>query len=301
MPSFFRRKAVIVSALVIVALGVGALAFVVLNKKAPEILPAAAVKSGPTYKVIGTSMEGRKIESYTYLPVRGTQTGGKGAKHIAFVGGMHGGYEWNSVILSYMFMDYLDSNPEVIPKNLTVTVIPSLNPDGVFKVTGKEGRFEIADVSTDQAILESGRMNANGVDLNRNFDCKWKPEATWRSKTVSAGNKAFSEPEAKALRDFVSETHPDAVIFWHSQANAVYASECEAGIIPATLDIMNAYAGASGYTAVKSFDAYEVTGDSEGWLASIGIPAITVELKTHETIEWKRNLASIKALFEYYK
>src|SRR3989344_359760 len=202
-------KPVIVITLVLAVVAAGAIVFTVLNKKPPEILPVAEPKvipSGPTRAVIGRSVEGRGIESFTY---------GNGPTNLAFVGGIHGGYEWNSVLLSYEFMDYLDANPEVIPKNLTVTVIPSLNPDGVFKVTGKEGRFEIADVSTDQAILESGRMNANCVDLNRNFDCKWKPEATWRSKTVSAGNKAFSEPEAKALRDFVSETHPDAVIFWH--------------------------------------------------------------------------------------
>ena len=119
----------------------------------------------------------------------------------------------------------------------------------------------------------------------------------WQSKTVSAGTGAFSEPEAKAVQSFVLEHTPVAVVFLHSKANAVYASECEKGILPKTLDIMNAYSKASGYSAVQSFDSYEVTGDAEGWLASINIPAITVELKTHETVEWERNLAGIKALF----
>jgi len=96
------------------------------------------------------------------------------------------------------------------------------------------------------------------------------------------------------------EYDPDAVIFWHSQSNAVYASECEDGILPKTLAIMNVYSHASEYLAVESFDHYEITGDAEGWLASINIPAITVELSSHETIEWERNLAGIKALFEYY-
>ena len=50
---------------------------------------------------------------------------------------------------------------------------------------------------------------------------------------------------------------------------------------------MNAYAQASGYGAIKSFDSYEISGDVEGWLASINIPAITVT-KTHETVEWER-------------
>jgi hypothetical protein len=81
----------------------------------------------------------------------------------------------------------------------------------------------------------------------------------------------------------------------------VYASECEKGILPETLTVMNTYSKASGYPAVSSFDAYPISGDVEGWLASIGIPAITVELKTHETIEWERNLAGVKALLEYYR
>ncbi|MDO8561419.1 MAG: M14 family metallopeptidase [bacterium] len=296
----FRKKTSIASAIILAILGVGVFAFVTAHKKVPEIQPVATKDVGARRQVIGTSVEGRKIESYTYLPVRGTQTGGSGEKHIVFVGGMHGGYEWNSVLLAYSAMDYFERNPGSIPKNLTVTVIPSLNPDGVFKVTGKDGRFAVADVSADKTIRASGRINANGVDLNRNFDCKWQPKSTWQNKTVSAGPKAFSEPEARALQGFVLENKPDAVIFWHSQANAVYASECQDGVIPETLDIMDSYAGASGYTAVRSFDAYAVTGDSEGWLASIGVPAITVELKTHETVEWERNLSGIKALFEYY-
>lgn len=123
----------------------------------------------------------------------------------------------------------------------------------------------------------------------------------WRGKTVSAGIAPFSEPETQALRDFVLKYKPDAVMFWHSKAGAVYASECKNGILPKTINIMNAYSKGSGYAAVKKFDAYDITGDSEGWLASINIPAITVELETHESIEWERNLAGIEALFAYYE
>jgi hypothetical protein len=63
---------------------------------------------------------------------------------------------------------------------------------------------------------------------------------------------------------------------------------------------MNTYADAARYPAVDSFNAYSITGDAEGWLASIGIPAITVELATHEAIEWEKNLAGIKGLFLLY-
>ncbi|MDP2705533.1 MAG: M14 family metallopeptidase [Patescibacteria group bacterium] len=287
MPPLFKKPIVII-VLVFAVLGIGVFTFLNLQKT-PELPIVESVT--PVHEVIGQSVEGRNIDAYTY---------GKGETHLLFVGGIHGGYEWNSVILSYEFMDYLDENLDVIPDNVSVTVIPSANPDGVYKVIGKEGRFVIADAPKVADTTGIGRFNANDVDLNRNFDCKWKPTSTWRTKTVSAGTEAFSEPETQAIRDFVLENNPKAVIFWHSQSNAVYASECEAGILPETLDIMNAYSRASGYPAVKSFDVYEITGDAEGWLASINIPAITVELSTHGTIEWGKNLAGIQALFNYY-
>lgn len=292
MRSFFTKQ-VITAILIIATFGVGLFVLVILrNNDVPEPTSMEPVETkvlGPEHRVIGLSVEGREIEAYTY---------GNGKIHLLFVGGVHGGYEWNGVLLAYKFMDYLGANTEVIPEVLNVTVIPSANPDGVYRVTGKEGRFTVADVLTDGSTVP-GRLNAHAVDLNRNFDCKWKPEGVWRGNPVSAGPEPFSEPETAAIRSFVLENNPDVVIFWHSQSNAVYASECEAGILPETLNIMNAYSRASGYPAVESFDQYEITGDAEGWLASIGIPAITVELQTHETIEWERNLAGIKALFEY--
>ncbi len=244
-----------------------------------------------TKRVVGTSVEGRSIESYRY---------GTGDTRVLFVGGIHGGYEWNSTLLAYQFIDYIEANPGVIPANVTVEIIPTANPDGLFRVLKKEGRFALADVPADEGPLGTGRFNANSVDLNRNFACKWQPTSMWRGNVVSAGTTAFSEPEAAAVRDFVLEKTPAAVVFWHSQSNAVYASECENGILAGTRTLMNTYATASGYPAVDVFGAYPVTGDAEGWLASIGIPAVTVELSTHKTIEWEKNLAGFVALMKLY-
>lgn len=284
-------KRLIVILLIIVAL-VGIILALILMPEPVPVPDPIVEETGPKVEVIGKSVQGREIEAYTY---------GDGQNKLLFVGGVHGGYEWNSVLLSYRFMDYLESKPEVIPANVSVVVIPNLNPDGVFKVIGKEGRFTLSDVRVDKEGTKPGRFNANEVDLNRNFDCKWKPESTWQSKVVSAGTAPFSEPEAVALRDFVLKDKPEVAIFFHSQSNAVYASECENGILPKTREIMNTYSNATGYKAVDVFDAYEITGDAEGWLASINVPAITVELETHETIEWEKNWLGIKALFSYFK
>ena len=163
-----------------------------------------------------------------------------------------------------------------------------------------EWHFEYEDVPSPSTRVAKGRFNANEVDLNRNFDCKWSSESSWRGKKVSAGTAVFSEPEAKALRNLIGEIRPKAVVFWHSKANNVYASECEEGVLPETLTLMNTYADAAEYGKVEKFDAYPITGDAEGWLASIGIPAVTVELQSAEHTEWTRNLAGVKAVLQLY-
>jgi hypothetical protein len=254
--------------------------------------PAPTLIATSTQKVIGSSVEKRDIEAYTF---------GTGSTSLLFVGGIHGGYEWNSILLAYAMIDYLKANSDVISKNLTIRIIPNLNPDGLFKATGLEGEFSATDIkNNDMHAAGVGRFNANNVDLNRNFACKWQPKSTWKGNTVSAGTQAFSEPEAEALRKYVIENNPAAVVLWHSQANNVYGSECENGVLPDTLILMNTYATAGSYGAVPIFNAYPVTGDAEGWLASINIPAVTVELETRTSIEWTRNLAGTMAVLQIY-
>ena len=283
-------KQILLGVIGLLVVGIGA--FFILQREKPDEVtaPIETMDKAPKPVVIGTSVQGRPIEATSY---------GGGDTHILIVGGIHGGYEWNSVVLAYEMMDYLAANPESIPQNLTVTIIPSANPDGVFKVVGKEGRFAVSDVPAGKDD-SPGRFNANNVDLNRNFDCKWKPTSTWRGTPVSAGTAAFSEPEAQAIKNLVETARPVAAIFLHSQSNAVYASECTGGILPETLALMNTYADSAGYPAVDAFDSYEITGDAEGWLASVGIPAITVELSTHDAVEREKNLAGLKAVFEHY-
>ncbi len=241
--------------------------------------------------ILGQSVEGRDIVAYHY---------GSGEKEILFVGGIHGGYEWNTALVAYKLMDYLESSPEIIPENVRVTVVPVLNPDGVHKVIGKEGRFSVSDVPEDIKLTIPGRFNAHDIDLNRNFDCEWQKDAVWQDKKVSGGSAPFSEPESSAMASYINENRPTAVIVWYSSADGVFASNCHNGVLPETTKIMNVYADASGYPPHEVFNYYEITGDMVNWLAKKKVPAISVLLKTHSDVEWDKNKKGIDALLKYY-
>jgi predicted deacylase len=294
MDLFTKKNKIIFASVLIVILVTLFFVFRAREKQNTEVFvrEEAEEVTNSVVQTLGVSAEDREIKVVTF---------GNGEKSVLFVGGMHGGYEWNSVYAAYKFIDYFDANPDSIPKNVSISIIPSINPDGLYKVVGSGGRFAVEDVPATTEETVPGRFNANEVDLNRNFDCKWQPESTWRGNKVSAGSRPFSEKETSLLRDFVLENKPESVIFWHSKGGAVYASECENGILPETIVLMNTYSEASDYLAIPKFDAYEVTGDAEGWLASIGIPAITVEFSTHERIDWEQNLSGVKAILSYYE
>ena len=162
----------------------------------PAVTPT--VKATATNKgeeVIGTSVGGRNITAYHF---------GNGIKEILFIGGAHGGYEWNTTLVAYQLMDYLKANPSSVPSSVRVTVIPVLNPDGLFKVFGTADRVTPAS-APQLASTIPGRYNANNVDLNRNFDSNWNGTGSSAdpSRYDFCGSSAFSEPETRVIKTFM--------------------------------------------------------------------------------------------------
>jgi len=249
--------------------------------------PAPAVKgASPAVSVLGYSTKGRSIKVYTF---------GNGPLRVALVGGIHGGYEWNTILLAYQSIDFFTKYPEKLPAALSLHIIPVANPDGQAAVLGHAGRFAAAELPEDTTV---GRLNSNQVDLNRNWACEWSPDAFWGEQEVSAGRAPFSERESKYLRDFFVVPPMDVVLFWHSAVPGVFPGNC--GKRHASSNRMAAvYAKAADYPFGMPFDAYEVTGDASNWLASQGVPAFIVELTTHTDTDWKQNVSGLLALFQY--
>ena len=237
-----------------------------------EPLPVVTERGSET--VIGESVNGTDIIAYHF---------GDGEREVLLIGGTHGGYSPNTTALAKEAIEFFNDNEVDIPAGVTLTIIPTLNPDGLTK-TGAAGRF-----------------NANEVDLNRNFDCDWSATAVWRDREVSGGSAAFSEPEAAALRDYVETNDPQAAIVLFSAEGKVYPSACDTTPSKASIQLAANYATAAGYPAEAEFDAYAITGDMVNWLAKQSIPAISVLLSNHENTEWTKNKAGIMAVLESYE
>lgn len=241
---------------------------------------------------LGTTVDGNSLMAYHF---------GEGDTELLFIGGIHGGYSWATAALGYELIDYLDENPNIVPDDVTVTIIPVANPDGLDAAVGTTGRFSstLASALTETERRDA-RFNENDVDLNRNFDCEWEDTGTWQTRTVSGGSAPFSEPEAAAIRDYVNEYTPEAAVVWFSAEGKVYPSACDSTPSDASVALAATFATAADYPAEAEFDAYAITGDMVNWMAGQNIPAISVLLSTHNDTEFEQNLDGVEAVIAAY-
>ena len=242
----------------------------------PEPTLTLTPDRSPETFVIGYSVRNQPIEVVRV---------GDGPNGVLFVGGMHQGYAPGSVSVAQQAADYFSNNLDEIPEETTAYFLLSLNPDSPYAID------ELA-----------GRLNANGVDLNRNWDCNWSRNTKILGQTVSGGGGStpFSEPEVESLHDFIVGEKIKAAVFWGAQGSIVSPGSCGqrssvSGNLAQTFGI------ASGYR-VFDFEssAGEINGDATNWLDSQRVPAITVLLPDHTSSDWQANLAGIRAVIREY-
>lgn len=239
--------------------------------------PSATPDPGPEEIQIGSSYLGQPIEAVRF---------GSGSNVVVFVGGLHEGFTPATVRLAEMTIEYFTENPDEIPAQVTIFVIRSANPDSA---TGTIGFL-------------SGRLNGNGVDLNRNWACRWQQNPTWAGapRAGVGGSQPLSEPEAKSLSDFFNARNPTAVVVWLARVPNGLVSAGSCGSRPQVSEnLAITYGSASGYLV----DSYEeefdpVSGDITNDLDSRGIPAIAVILSDYNQADWEMNLRGILAVVQ---
>ena len=140
------------------------------------------------WETIGKSVEGRDI--YQYVT-------GDGEKNVLIIGGFHGA-EIRGAELALEFAGYLHvEKPDL--SGVRMVVVPVLNPDGLVRQT---------------------RVNANSVDINRNFPTEnWTTEA--RGPRYNPGQTPASEPETRLAMHLVESLSPACIVSIHAPLEVV--------------------------------------------------------------------------------
>jgi len=120
---------------------------------------------------------------------------------ILMLGGIHGD-EYSSVTIMFKWMKILDKYHSGL---FHWKVAPLINPDGLLQ-------------------KKSQRINANDVDLNRNFPNNGNPEASleyWKTRAYSdprryPGASPASEVETRWIIELIKEFKPDAIVAVHA-------------------------------------------------------------------------------------
>jgi len=220
---------------------------------------------------IGVSVQGKNIYLIKF---------GKGSKKVLLVGGHHG-YEEESTSVSMRLADYFARNAGEIPKEVSIWIIPALNPDGLDK---------------------SQRQNANGVDLNRNYGVSnWVLDKT---KTFNSGPYPFSEPETRAMRTLLDEEQFILAITYHTNRNLVESNSYKDKFTGFNKYLEEVVAK-TGYKYLDAssfaFEDLESKGEFVSWLYQVyNIPAVCVEMKT-EPVEksFERNKILLKEIIKW--
>jgi hypothetical protein len=228
----------------------------------------ADADAGPTppQQTIGRSVQGRPIQALAV---------GQGPKVVTFVGDTHGQPESVTDNLMLMAASYYRQHRQEIPAGVTAYFIPTMNPDG---------------------LADGARLNAHGIDLNRNWGTSdWSTNVTEPTGRLAGGGglEPFSEPESRAMRDFLLENHAVASIFYHAPWGGIFEE-------PHSIQFGQALGAASGYPAHAPGDTpYPITGTAHRWADEHGEVSALLELRPDGGLEWPANHAAMDAALQW--
>lgn len=159
-----------------------------------------------------------------------------------------------------------------LPSNMRVIAIPEINGSRI-------------DPS------KEGRVNENGVNLNRNFDYRWNEmsgDDTNPATSNYRGPSPMSEPESKALVSFLNALGSSVSLFMVYHDNLDYVGS-SADTNPALAAKYRDYLSSRG-VSIKLGNAYGVNikqkGSLDGWYnQATGRPAILVEMPAYSPPE----------------
>ena len=235
---------------------------------------------------IGQSLEGREIWAIKISD--NVQTDEEEPVVIFF--GAHHAREWISVDVPLMTAEHLLSTygSDTVSTRLIdfaeIWFVPMVNPDG-----------HQYSVTTNRLWRKNRRDNGDGtfgVDLNRNFGYQWGgPGSSGDSfSDIYRGPSAFSEPETRAVRDFLNREQPAAMVSYHSfsqlvlypwgHTNSATPDDAQLDLLAKAMANLIQVVHGESYTPQQASDLYLASGDTADWLYAVqNAMSFTIELR----------------------
>lgn len=227
---------------------------------------------------------------------------GSGKKEILYIGSTHAN-EWITTPLLMKFIEQLSKaytnnfpifgvNPKELFNNVSLYIIPMLNPDGVDLVTGYlnedsrsfQNAKRIASNFPDLEFPSAWKSNIEGIDLNLQFPASW--EKAKEIKYAQGYNRPaprdfvgygpLTAPEAVHLYNFTLMHNFSIMLTYHTQGRVIYY-QFEDITPPNSENIAKEFSRLSGYSLTPVNEESSYAGFKDWFIKQYNRPGFTIE------------------------
>lgn len=214
-------------------------------------------------------------------------------KRKLFVNGAHHGLEYltSAFIMKFLFeyaeciqsgREFFGYDAKALSDRTSLWAVPMVNPDGVdiaihgIDVTNPYHRKLVSLVGI-HSFNQVWQANANGVDINHNYNAGWRVVEARPSPSKYSGPYSESEPETKAIVDFVRSNRFDMLMAFHSQGGEIYY-DFDGKAAENSRKLATEFADVSGYVPAEPTGSAAFGGCKDWFIEEFGKAGFTIEM-----------------------
>ena len=246
------------------------------------------------FLTLGRSVLGRPIRAVRF---------GKGPKEVFYCAATHAN-EWITTPLIMKFLENLSKsyvnnlnifgvNPKELFENVSLYIMPMVNPDGVDLVTGLltenswgyNNALKISKNFPDIPFTDGWKANIEGIDLNLQFPAGWNQAKEIKynqgfnkpAPRDFVGYGPLTAPEAVALYNFTLMHNFSLMITYHTQGRVIYY-QYQDKTPPNGREIGEEFAKLSGYSLEEVPYNSSFAGYKDWFIDFFNKPGFTIEV-----------------------
>ena len=243
---------------------------------------------------IGSSVLGRRIQYIKF---------GNGRKEVFYCAATHAN-EWITAPLLMKFLENLSKsyvnnvnifgyNPKDLFSNVSLYIVPMVNPDGVDLVTGLitenswaySNAKQISNNFPNIPFTSGWKANIEGIDLNLQFPAGWEQAKEIKyaqgfdkpAPRDFVGYGPLTAPEAVALYNFTLQHNFNLMITYHTQGRVIYY-KYQDQTPPNSQEIAETFSELSGYTLEEVPQNSSFAGYKDWFILYYNKPGFTIEV-----------------------